>query len=150
MKNSWKWFDWLLIGAVLGGFCAVARADTLQWQTPVGLINLNLTTTEALLGYDGILRQAVGGASLPVYTDPKGIVALQLGAIAPWPVGNQATIQPYIALGHDIAREIPGLSQFQSIHLNAFGRYDPGLGKAGAGISFSYSFAESPTPAPSN
>jgi len=119
-----------------------AAADTLQWQTPVGLINLNLTTTEALMGYDAVLKQAVGGVSLPVYSDPKQIVALQLGAVAPWPVGNQATIQPYIALGHDLAREIPGLAQLKTVHLNAFGRYDPGQGKAGAGISFSYSFAQ--------
>ena len=121
--------------------CQSAVADTLQWQTLVGLVNLNLTTTEALLGYDGINKEAIGGASLPVWTDPKGIVALQVGAVAPWPT-NGASVQPYVALGHDIAKEIPGLNQYKSIHLNAFSRWDSENGKAGAGVSFSYSFAE--------
>ena len=122
--------------------CQGAFADTLQWQVPyVGLINLNATTTEALLGYDGINKEAIGGASLPVWTDPKGVVALQLGAVAPWPT-NGASVQPYVAIGHDIAKEIPGLNQYKSIHLNAFGRYDSENGKAGCGISFSYSFAQ--------
>lgn len=137
-------------GALIIGPLAVWGAP-LQWSIPyVGMINLNLTTTEALVGYDGILKQAIGGASLPVWTDPKGIVALEAGAVAPWPT-NQATIEPYLALGHDIAKEIPGLNQYQSLHLNLFGRYATDQGKAGAGISFSYSFAggtASPAPTP--
>ena len=132
-------FIYIVIGII--ALAVASRADALQWQTPMGLINLNLTTTEALLGYDGILKEAIGGASLPVWTDPKQIVALQVGAVAPWPT-NGASVQPYVALGHDIAREIPGLNQYKSIHLNAFGRYDSENGKAGAGVSFSYSFAE--------
>lgn len=123
-------------------FCYADQAP-LQWQVPyVGTINLNLTTTEALLGYDAVLKQAIGGASLPVWTDPKGIVALQLGAVAPWPT-NDATIEPYIAAGHDIAKEIPGLNEYKSLHLNLFGRYATDQGKAGLGLSFSYSFAAS-------
>ena len=119
-----------------------AFADTLQWQVPnFGLVNLNLTTTEALVGYDGINRVALAGVSLPVYTDPKGIITLQLGAVSPWQ-SNEATVQPYIAAGHDIAREIPILAQFKSFHLNVFSRYDSGNGKAGAGASASYSFAQ--------
>lgn len=121
----------------IGSFC---YAD-LTWQTPVGTIGIPLTATEALMGYDAVNKQAIGGLSLPVYTDPKDIVSLQVGAVAPWPVGSGATIQPYIAAGHDIAREIPGLSQFTSIHANIFGRYVPDMGKAGIGLSFSYSFA---------
>ena len=114
----------------------------LQWNVPyVGMLNLNLTTTEALIGYDGVLKEAIGGVSLPVWTDPKQIVALQLGGVAPWPT-NGASVEPYVALGHDIAKEIPGLNQYKSIHLNAFGRYSSSQGKAGAGVSFSYSFAQ--------
>jgi hypothetical protein len=121
---------------------AICYADQLQWQIPyVGLINLNLNSTEALLGYDAVLKQAIGGASLPIWTDPKGIVALQVGAVAPWPT-NGAGVEPYISAGHDIAKEIPGLNQYKSIHLNVFGRYSSSTGKAGSGVSFSYSFAE--------
>ena len=120
----------------------------LTWNTPVGNFNLNLTASEALLGYDAILKQAIGGLSLPVWTDPKNIVALQVGAVAPWPT-NIATVEPYIAAGHDIAREIPGLNQYQSLHLNIFARYATDQGKAGLGLSFSYAFAGgSSTPAP--
>lgn len=120
-----------------------AYGDALQWNVPnVGLINLNLTTTEALLGYDAVLKQSIGGMSLPVWTDPKGLISLQLGAVAPWPTNN-ATVEPYIAAGHDIAREIPGLNQYQSLHLNIFGRYASDRGKAGVGLSFSYTFAGS-------
>jgi len=127
------------IMAILG--LGLAHADPLQWQVPyVGTINLNLTTSEALVGYDGILKQAVAGISLPVWTDPKNIVSLQAGAVAPWQT-NGATVEPYLAAGHDILREIPGLSQYTSCHLNVFGRYATSVGKAGAGISFSYAFA---------
>jgi hypothetical protein len=117
-----------------------ARADQLVWNTPAGNFNLNLQTTEALLGYDAILKQSVAGASLPIYQDPKGIVTLQVGAVGVWPT-NAAGVEPYIAAGHDILREIPYLSQFNSCHLNVFARYATPQGKAGLGLSFSYAFA---------
>ena len=125
-------------------FVAVtAQADNLQWNVPYfGTLNLNVATTEALIGYDAVVKQAVGGVSLPVYTTPKDIATLQIGAVAPWPVGNQPTVQPYIAAGHDILKEIPGLNQYKTCHLTVFGRYDAANGKAGAGVSFSYSFAQ--------
>jgi len=129
----------LLIVALLS---APAFADNLVWQTPIGQIGIPLQATQAIIGYDGILKQAIGGASLPVYTDPKGIISLNLGAVAPWPVGNQSTIQPYISISHNILKEITSLPQFTNLGINAFGRYDPGQGKAGAGLAFSYSFAQ--------
>jgi hypothetical protein len=110
------------------------------WQTPYGTFGIPLNATEALIGYDGINKVAIAGFSLPVYTDPKSIIALSVGAVAPWQT-NEASIQPYIAIGHDIAREIPYLSSYTSFHLNTFGRWDSGNGKAGAGISSSYGFA---------
>jgi len=127
--------------AVLMLVCATQqlRADPLKWSTPYGDFNLNLMSTEALLGYDAILKQSIGGASVPVYTSPKNVVALQIGAVAVWPV-NGAVVEPYIAIGHDIAREIPFLADFSSFHLNAFGRYATEQGKAGVGVSASYSF----------
>ena len=132
----------IIVGLLLSAIVVPVWGNSLQWQTPIGLLNLDATTTQALVGYDAVLKQAIGGASLPVYTDPKGIVTLQLGAVAPWPVGNQATVQPYISAGHNLLKEIPALSVYQNAAVNVFGRYDPGQGKAGAGISFSYAFAQ--------
>lgn len=142
-------FIWLaFVAGIFALSAAMAHADVLdgpkplQWQVPyVGLVNLNLTTSEALVGYDGVLKQAVGGFSLPVWSDPKGIVSLQAGAVAPWPT-NGSTVEPYLAAGHDILKEIPGLGEYSSCHLNVFGRYATAQGKAGAGVSFSYAFAD--------
>jgi hypothetical protein len=145
-KSNWSWWEPFAIAFVLGGFCAIAHADPLVWQTPYGQIGLPFEATEALIGYDAVQKQAIGGMSVPFYTDPKGIIAIQVGAIAPWPIGNQATIQPYLAAGHDILKEIPSLNQYQSLHLNIFGRYDTALGRAGVGLSFSYSFASPSVP----
>lgn len=135
----------LVLSLLAGMLCtSYAAADPipLQWQVPYfGTINLNLMTTEALIGYDGVLRQAIGGASLPIWTDPKQIVTLQVGADAPWQT-NGATVEPLVMAGHDIAREIPILSQFASFHLNVFGRWASESGKAGAGIAASYAFAQ--------
>lgn len=114
-------------------------AQGLTWQTPIGTIGIPLEATEALVGYDGVVKQAIAGLSLPVYVSPGDLIALQLGAVAPWQT-NGPTIEPYVAAGHDIAREIPGLSQYKSLHINVFGRYVSNQGKAGAGISCSYSF----------
>lgn len=149
--------------AVLAGFVVVAHADEpnvgqpIVWQTPMGTFGIPLNATEALVGYDGINKQAIAGFSIPIYTDPKQLIALSVGAIAPWQT-NEATIQPYVGIGHDIAREIPYLQDYKSCHLNLFGRWDSGNGKAGAGLSASYAFAGgaltgtntpvAPTPAP--
>lgn len=136
----------IVIVAVMALLGSVAHAD-LTWQTPLGTIGLPLTATEALVGYDGVLKQSIAGFSLPVYTDPKQFVALQVGAVAPWQT-NGATIQPYLALGHDLAREIPFLAEYKSFHINAFGRYDPSIGRAGAGIGVSYGFGGGTLTAP--
>jgi len=118
---------------------SVSLADFV-WQTPYGTIGIPLNQTEALLGYDGILKQAIGGASVPVYVDPKAIIALQVGAVAPWPNESGPAVEPYLAIGHDILKEIPGLNQYKSLHLNIFGRYAATQGgKFGAGASISYS-----------
>lgn len=123
------------------GLSVISRADPLQWQVPyVGTVNLNLNTTEALIGYDAVLKQAIGGVSLPVWTDPKGFVSLQVGADAPWQT-NGATIEPLILAGHDIAKEIQGLNEFKDLHINIFGRWASESGKAGSGIAISYSFS---------
>lgn len=127
-----------LIGLLF--LCGIANAD-LTWQTPIGTIGLPLTATEALIGYDAALKQAIAGVSLPVYTDPKGFVSLQVGAVSPWQT-NGAGVEPYISASHDILREIPNLSEYKSAHINIFGRYASEQGKAGVGVAFSYSFAQ--------
>ena len=124
------------------------HADALQWQVPYfGTVNLNLTTTETLIGYDAVIKQAIAGVDLPVYTDPKGIITIGVGADAPWQT-NGATIEPLIMAGHNILKEIPGLNTFTSAELNIFGRWASESGKAGVGIAFSYAFG-STAPSPS-
>lgn len=119
----------------------MAYGDPLVWTTPYGNIGLPLTATEVLYGYDGILKQSIGGASIPFYTDPKNIIAISVGAIAPWPNPSGVAVEPYVGIGHDVLKEIPVLNQFQSAHLNIFGRYASTQGgRFGAGISFSYAF----------
>jgi hypothetical protein len=66
---------------------------------------------------------------------------VSVGAIAPWPNTSGVAVEPYLAVGHDILKEIPVLNQFQSAHLNIFGRYASTQGgRFGAGISVSYAF----------
>lgn len=118
-----------------------ANAEPLVWDTPAGRIGLPFESTEALIGYDAVLKQAIGGFSLPVYTTPKDILHFHVGAVAPWQ-SNGPTVEPYLGAGHDFAREIPILADYKSVHLNVFGRYAAHQGKAGVGVSFSYSFAK--------
>ncbi len=132
----------LAVMAVLAAL-QLSFAENLVWSTPVGTVGLPFEATEALIGYDGVVKQAIGGLSLPVWTDPKGYFALQLGAVAPWQT-HDATIEPYVAGGIDILRLIPTLQNYKSAHVNVFGRWVSAQGKAGAGVSFSYSFAGGP------
>lgn len=118
---------------------AFVCAESLVWDTPVGRMGLPFSATEALLGYDAILKQSIAGVSLPIYTDPREFVALQVGAVGAWP-NNGSTFEPYLGLGHDIAKEIPGLKDYKTLHLNVFGRWATERGKAGLGVSFSYAF----------
>lgn len=137
----------LLWTAVFIGFYFVGQSSVyadLTWSTPYGTVGLPLTASEALIGYDAVIRQAIGGVSLPVYTDPKKILSLQIGAVAPWQTNN-ATIQPYVAGGLDILRFVPTLEDYKSAHMNVFARYASDTGKAGMGVSFSYSFITDPS-----
>ena len=140
MKLRILWI-FILMGVAFVAFTARVFADQMQWDTPYGTIGLPLNATEVLIGYDGILKQAIGGASVPFYTDPRSIITASVGAVAPWP-NRGAFVEPYLGLGHDLLKEIPTLSQFTSAHLNIFGRYAATQGgKFGAGLSFSYAFA---------
>lgn len=131
---------YLIAGFLLSGMAFPLNADQpLVWDTPYGLFNLNVETSEELIGYDAILKQAIGGVAQPIYTDPKGIITFHIGAGAPWPVGNQATIQPIFMAGHNILKEIPGINQYPDAQMNVFARYVSGNGRAGVGVAFSYS-----------
>jgi len=140
MKMRMPWFlIALAIMAVVYG-ATRAFADTLQWQIPnFGLVNLNVKTSEALVAYDGVLRQALAGVDLPVYTSPKNIFTLKIGADAPWQT-NGKTIEPMILMGHNILQEIPILAQYPNAQINVFGRWAAESGKAGAGVAFTYTF----------
>lgn len=133
----------IIFVAIMAAIWAVQEAfadpgQALVWNTPYGLFNVNPTTSEELIGYDAILKQAVGGIAQPIYTDPKGIITIHLGGVAPWPVGNQATIQPLIAAGHNILKELIPSAQAVNVQMNVFARYVPGNGKAGMGVVASY------------
>lgn len=118
-----------------------AYAGDLSWDFGYGSIGLPFESTEALLGYDIILEQAIGGASIPVLKlgSGKWEVDGHVGAVGAWPT-NSPAVEPYLALGKDIAPYVPVLNQFKSIHLNGFGRYSTTQGKWGSGFSVSYSF----------
>lgn len=142
----------IIFVAIMAAIWATEEAFAdMAWKTPIGTIGLPLSATEALVGYDAILKQSIAGMSVPIYTDPKGIMAVQVGAVTAWP-GNGATIEPYVAAGHDFAKEIPILAQYKVVHLNVFGRWASEQGKAGLGVSVSYGFGggslEPTSPAP--
>jgi len=127
--------------AVMAAFALSSRAYAdLVWNTPYGKIGIPLTQTETLIGYGAISKQAIAGASVPVYTDPKSIVTLAVGAVAPWPTNGPA-VEPYISAGHNIFAEIPGLNQYKNVKGNVFGRYVTETGKADVGVSISYQFS---------
>lgn len=131
---------WILVVVAMAIIGMMENAHSeMVWDTPVGRVGLPLESTEALIGYDGIVKQSIAGASLPVWTDPRQFFALHMGAVAPWST-NGPSVEPYCALGIDLMRQIPKLEQYKSLHLNAFGRWATSSGKAGAGVSLSYSF----------
>lgn len=130
--------------AVLLSVSVPCFADPLIWSTPFGVVNFNLTTLETGMGYDGYNKKAVAIASVPVYSLPRDILALQLGVDGAWPTGNAPLVEPYVAAGHDLLREIPVLANYKSAHLNIFGRWDTTNGKPGVGASFTYAFGGSP------
>lgn len=123
--------------------CGVCQASDMSWDLPggIGTIGLPFEATEALMGYDLVLRQAVGGASIPVLTLGKGKweVVGQVGAVGAWPTDAPA-VEPYLAIGKDILPYIPFLKQYKSAHVNGFGRYSTSQGAWGSGFSVSYSF----------
>lgn len=134
----------LAITLVLCSLYGICWADGLQWGLPggFGTVQLPFQSTELLLGEDFVLGQGIGGVSLPVLTlFPGKLMQLdgQLGAVGAFPT-QSANVQPYLALGKDIARLIPVLDSFKSLHINGFGRYATDVGKPGAGVSVSYSF----------
>ena len=146
MKTRMLWVFILMGMAAVACLQGMAHADTLQWQIPnFGLINLNVKTSESLIGYDGVLKQALAGADLPIWISPKNILTLKVGADAPWQ-SNGATIEPMILMGHNILQEIPLLAQYPNAQVNVFGRWAAESGKAGAGIALSWTF-DTPVPA---
>lgn len=142
LKINLLWF-FVLIGIVAVG----AQADGLQWQLPGGIGTVQLPSTGydilPLVGYDFLQRQEIAGAATSVLTlfrEVNGYV----GAVGEF--HSQApNIQPYLALGADVKKYIPVLSQFQSLQVHGFGRWDTASGGSfeahlGAGLAVAYKF----------
>lgn len=133
----------LYIVGLLCMFSGLSYASDMSWDLPggVGKVGLPFEATEALMGYDLVLRQAIGGVSIPVLTLGKGKweVVGQVGAVGAWPTDAPA-VEPYLAIGKDILPYVPFLNQYKSLHLNGFGRYSTSQGAWGSGFSVSYSF----------
>ena len=141
-----RWF--IVVGLLSTIPWRPVAADPLVWQTPLGQFGLPFTATEIIAGYDIKYNQGVVGASLPIWSLPNDLAALQVGAVGAWAT-QAANAQPYVGFGHDFARNIPLLAQYKSAHLNAFGRWATDRGDKipiGYGVSLSYSPGTAPAP----
>lgn len=129
------------------------KADTLQWQLPYGIgsVQLPWQSTEVLYGavvpFGGGLTQEIAGASLPlVYlgklANGNSMVDGQVGAVGTWP-SDGPTVSPYLALGHNFAKDIPALEDFESLHLNGCMTYLTNKGGWYGGGTISYVFGYS-------
>lgn len=144
MKMRLPFFVIVIVGmiAIAFGLAKRANAASLVWDTPLGTVGLPFESTELVAGYDIRYNQGISGASLPIWQLPNNLAALQVGAVGAWAT-QAANAQPYIAFGHDFAKDIPVLAQYQNAHFNAFGRWASDRGDKipiGYGVSVGYSF----------
>ena len=116
------------------------HADPLQWSVPYfGTVNMPFQSTQLLAGYDPILHEAVSGVSTPVGLLWNEIIP-QVGAVGV--LGSSTHVQPYLGVGVDIGKHLPGmsLSLITDLDLSAAMHYDTGAGKVGMVLGASYSF----------
>lgn len=136
--------------AVLCLFCGmsgVAHAGSLQWDLPFGIGTVQLPTQGddflPTIGGDFVQRQTIVGVStslLTLYKEVNGYAGVvgEFHSQAP-------NVQPYFALGADVAKYVPIINQFKSLQVHGFGRYVSSEGGSfrehlGAGIALAYSF----------
>lgn len=139
----------LVLLAVIALGSHYAHADGLRWEIPggVGVISLpgSFNELEPVLGYDIVLRQTIAGASVPVLTLYREIHGY-VGAIGEYHT-QAPNLQPYLAMGINVVRFIPGLNQIKDLTLQGFGRWETSSGGSfeshlGAGFAFGYQFAD--------
>lgn len=139
-------FVWLL--AFVAGMLAVwgvqsAFADGLQWDIPGGIGTIQLPTKvtdiSPLAGYDFVQKQAITGASAPLLTlfkDFSGYV----GAVGEWQT-QAPNIQPYLSIGIDATKYVPGVSYITNLSVQGFVRYVASTSQhLGAGVGVAYKF----------
>ncbi len=122
-------------------------ADGLQWDLPYGIGTIQLPTKgEDLLptiGGDFVQRQTIVGVStslLTLYKEVNGYA----GVVGEFH-SQVPNVQPYLALGADVAKYVPIINQFKALQVHGFGRYVSSEGGSfrqhlGAGIAIAYSF----------
>lgn len=140
-----KLFPLLIIAAL-----SVASADTMHIDLPYGIgsVQLPWQSTEVVYGamksIKGGLWHQVAGASLPIVTIgrlPSGyrIIDGSIGAVGAWPA-QVDPVDVYGGFGHDIVQDIPGLSEFKSLHANVGTSYSNALTGWCWGGTISYAF----------
>jgi len=137
---------YLLLIALLVSFCGTAKADGLSWNLGSwGTVQLpgSYSDISPLYGYDFIQKQQIVGADatlLTLFKEVNGYV----GAVGAFE-SQGPNVEPYLALGADVAKYVPVLNQFKSVSVQGFGLYSTSVGgrfdqHLGAGLAVSYSF----------
>jgi len=125
-------------------FPGLVHADGLSWNLGSwGTFQLPTSATDALpvAGYDFIQRQVIVGVAAQLLTVMKEINGYA-GAVGEFQ-SQSPNVQPYLALGADVKKYIPGLNQITDLQVHGFGRYVTSTSNAahlGAGLAMAYKF----------
>lgn len=127
-----------MVAVLLSGMGLSVNADPIQWELPfgVGSVQFPFQTNRMVGGYDLILNKPIGGFSTDVAHFFR-IFNAQVGAVGD---PKENAVQPYLAAGIELSEKLPILSQYTNLSIDAFGRWDTTVGKAGAGFAASYRF----------
>lgn len=136
-------FWWFLIAVGFIGLLGIglAHADGLKWDIPGGIGTIQLPTKATdispLAGYDFVQKEVISGASAPLLTlfkDFNGYV----GAVGEFHT-QAPNIQPYLSIGIDATKYVPGASFIQNLSIQGFVRYVASTSQhLGAGGAVSY------------
>lgn len=137
----------LYIVGLLCMFSGVSYAEGISWDIPGGIGTVQLPGSfddiSPLAGYDFVQRQTIVGASATLLTLFKEINGYA-GGVGEFH-SQKPNLQPYLALGADVVKYVPGLNQFKSLSVQGFGRYSTSASGTfgdhlGAGLAVAYSF----------